>query len=69
MLGFFGRILCVMKKEGKKVTDFPHSQFHVPPVCGMWDKTPQGLCRGATPAPLVGEAAHPERQIAVLSVR
>ena len=36
-VGFLWQILCVMEREGK-VTDFPHSQFQVPSVCGMLGK-------------------------------
>lgn len=64
MLGFFGRIRCAMEKEGKEVTGFPHSRVQVPSVCGILGKTPQGLWKGTTPAILVREAGHPERQIA-----
>lgn len=37
VLGFFGRILCAVEREGK-VTDFPHVGFQVPSVCGMLGK-------------------------------
>lgn len=63
-MGFFGRILCAMEKEGKEVTDFPHSRVQVPSVCGMLGKTPQRLWKDTTPAILVREAGHLERQIA-----
>lgn len=68
-MGFFGRILCAMEKEGKEVTDFPYSLFQVPSVCGMLGKTLQGLWKGMTPAILVGEAEYSERQTAVPSVK
>lgn len=36
-MGFFGRILCAVEREGK-VTDFPHIGFQVPSVYGMLGK-------------------------------
>ena len=36
-MGFFGRILCAVEREGK-VTDFPHIGFQVPSVWGMLGK-------------------------------
>lgn len=44
-MGFFGRILCALEKEGK-VTDFPYSLFQMLSVCGMLGKTLQGLWKG-----------------------
>ena len=42
-MGFFGRILCVMKKEGKEVTDFPHTRFQVASGWECWAKPHRGF--------------------------
>lgn len=62
VLGFFGRILCAVEREGK-VTDFPHVGFQVPSVCGMLGKEKKnpGLRRGTTLAILVGEAGYTDK--------
>lgn len=45
VLGFFGRILCAVEREGK-VTDFPHIGLQVSSVCGMLGKRKKKKTQG-----------------------
>ena len=65
VLGFFGRILCVMEREGNEGVTPPQ----LTPGAFSVRKTPQGLGEVTTPTILVEEAGHPEGEISVASVK
>lgn len=67
-MGFFGRILCVMEREGKEGMTPPQL---IPSAVSVQNarQTPQGLWEVTAPTILVEEAGHPEGQISVPSVK